>query len=316
MESFVFAFIVPVAAVILDSLFGDPKSVPHPVRFIGKGLELFEASARKVNLDLRVAGWLALVLFAAGAWSLSEFLMAIPYIGALIAIYLGFAGLALGCLVKDARHVSALLDTGDVPAAREALALMVSRDTSEMDANTIRQSLAETVSENLNDGFVAPAFYLAIFGPGGMWAYKVVSTMDSMWGYKTEEYKDLGYAAAVTDDWLAFIPARITAWMMIMVGKRDRLDYAAASANYKVDAVKMESPNAGWPMAAAAWLFGGQMGGSMTYFGETKEKPVMGPVGTMWSKEMVSGLINHCKVSGHMAAWGLIACLGWLQIIF
>lgn len=316
MESIVFAFIVPVAAVILDALFGDPSSLPHPVRYIGKGLDLFEASARKVKIDLRVAGWVAVFIFSLGIWGIAEFLMAIPYIGVMIAIYLGFAGLALGCLVKDARKVASLLDTGDLPGARKALAMLVSRDTSKLDPNGIRRTLAETVSENLNDGFVAPMFYLAIFGPGGLWAYKAVSTMDSMWGYRTDEYRDLGRAAAKTDDFLAYIPARITALLMLFMGKRQGLAYKEAQKNYQVDANKMESPNAGWPMATAAWLFGGQMGGATEYFGEVKDKPVLGPQGAVWNKKMIKDLIQFCKATGHASAWIFILALGWLQIAF
>ncbi|MDC0336377.1 adenosylcobinamide-phosphate synthase CbiB [Pseudodesulfovibrio sp.] len=316
MESFVFAFIVPITAVILDSLFGDPQSFPHPVRYIGKGLDLFEASARRVKIDLRVAGWAAVLLFGIGSWSIAEYLMAIPYIGVLIAIYLGYAGLALGCLVRDSRRVASLLDTGDLPGARKALSMLVSRDTSQLDPNGVRQTLAETVSENLNDGFVAPMFYLAIFGPGGLWAYKAVSTMDSMWGYKTEQYKDLGYAAARTDDFLAFVPARITAWALLLIGKKRGLAYDKGKENLARDAEQMESPNAGWPMAAAAWLLGGQMGGRTIYFGEVKEKPILGPTGKTWDKHMVRELIYLCKSAGHTTAWVFIAVLGWLQIFF
>lgn len=314
MESIVFAFVVPVIAVILDALFGDPKSFPHPVRYIGKGLDLYEASARKVGISLRSAGWAAVLLFTAAVWGIAEFFMAIPYIGVLVAIYLAYSGLALGCLIRDTRKVASLLDTGDLPGARLALSMLVSRDTSALDPNQIRSSLAETVSENLNDGFVAPMFYLAIFGPGGLWAYKTVSTMDSMWGYKTKEYKELGYAAAKTDDWLAFIPARITAWLLLLVGKRQGLDYEAAKAHFVTDAEKMESPNAGWPMAAAAWLFGGQMGGRFVYFDEVKEKPDLGPEGNIWDKHMIRSLISLCNSTGQYAAWIFIAALGWLQI--
>lgn len=316
MESFVFAFFVPVVAVILDSLFGDPSHLPHPVRYIGTGLDMFESSARKVGIDLRAAGWIAVLIFSIGAWSIAELLMAIPYIGVLIAIYLGFAGLALGCLVKDARKVASLLDIGDLDGARSALAMLVSRDTSKLDPNGVRRTLAETVSENLNDGFVAPMFYLAIFGPGGLWAYKTVSTMDSMWGYRTSEYKDLGYAAAKTDDWLAFIPARLTSCLMLLMGMRFGLAVDDAKENYKADAATMESPNAGWPMAAAAWLFGGQMGGQSVYFGIVKEKPVLGPEGAVWDKKMVRELITFCKKVGHASAWLFILTLGWLQIVF
>lgn len=316
MEHLVFAFAVPAVAVVLDSIFGDPKSIPHPVRFIGSLLDMYEASARKVGIDLRAAGWVAVILFAAAAWGVTEYLIAIPFLGFFFACYLGYAGLAMGCLIRDARKVASLLDTGDLVEARQALAMLVSRDTTSLDANAIRRTLAETVSENLNDGFVAPLFYLCIFGPGGLWAYKVVSTMDSMWGYKTEEYKDLGRGAAKTDDLLAWIPARLTAKILLFAGKRQGLDFASAKANYASDAVKMESPNAGWPMAVAAWLFGASMGGPTTYFGEVKDKPVLGPKGKNWDKGQIRSLLTLSRNTASLVAWVCIPVLGWLQIIF
>jgi adenosylcobinamide-phosphate synthase len=316
MEHIVFIFIVPAAAVILDAIFGDPTHLPHPVRLIGKVLDLYEDSARRVGINLRVAGWAAVILFSAAAWGVAAYLMAIPYLGAFIAVYLGYAGLAMGCLVREARRVASLLDTGDLPGARQALAMLVSRDTSVLDPNGIRRTLAETVSENLNDGFVAPLFYLALLGPGGMWAYKVISTMDSMWGYRTDRFRDLGRAAAKTDDVLAWIPARLTARLMLLVGWRRGLDVKSARANYTRDAASMESPNAGWPMAAAAWLLGGQMGGRAVYFGKTKDKPVLGPHGAIWDKGMIRSLIRVCQATGTMAAWSFILILGGLRWLF
>ncbi|MFH1913974.1 MAG: adenosylcobinamide-phosphate synthase CbiB [Pseudomonadota bacterium] len=308
-----FIFIVPAAALILDTLFGDPKCLPHPVRLIGRALDLYEASARRVGIDLRAAGWAAVILLAAAAWGAAELLMAIPYLGLIIAVYLAYAGLALGCLAREAYRVAALLNTGDLPGARAALSMLVSRDTSALTPDEVRRTLAETVSENLNDGLVAPMFYLVLLGPGGMWAYKAVSTMDSMWGYRTERFRDLGRGAAKADDVLAWIPARITAWVLILVGWRRGLDHVAARANLARDAARMESPNAGWPMAAAAWLLGGQMGGRAVYFGETKDKPVLGPVGAAWDRQMVRVLIRLCKSSGHLTAWLFIAVLGCLR---
>jgi cobalamin biosynthesis protein CobD/CbiB len=195
---FYFIFIVPAAALILDTLLGDPKSLPHPVRLVGRVLDLYEASARRVGIGLRAAGWAAVILLPAAAWSAAEFLMAIPYLGALVAVYLAYAGLALGCLAREAYRVAALLDTGDLAGARRALSMLVSRDTSDLSPDEVRRTLAETVSENLNDGLVAPMFYLVLLGPGGLWAYKTVSTMDSMWGYRTQRYRDLGRGAAKT----------------------------------------------------------------------------------------------------------------------
>nr|WP_321257299.1 adenosylcobinamide-phosphate synthase CbiB [uncultured Pseudodesulfovibrio sp.] len=316
MSTFPSALIIPTLAVMLDSVLGDPKSLPHPVRFIGKGLDIYENTARKVKINLGLAGWIAVLFFASVSWGIVALITAIPYFGILISLYLSYAGLALGCLIKESRKVLHILESGDIIGARKAIAMLVSRDTSELDANGIRRTLAETVSENLNDGFVAPLFYLCLFGPGGLWAYKTVSTMDSMWGYRTERFNDLGRGAAITDDILAWLPARITAFLMIFAGKLRGLNVKETKTYFKTDAKKMESPNAGWPMAAAAWLIKGQMGGPTVYFGTVKEKPVLGPHGKLWDKSMIRSLIDLCDKTGIIAAWVFIPILGLLSLAF
>lgn len=290
---------VPLLAVVLDAIIGDPHTFPHPVRYIGNGLDLFEGFVRKTGLNLRLSGWFALVFFSGSVWAMAELLIAIPLLGFIFAVYLGYSGLALGCLLKESRNVATLIDRGDIEAARKAVAMLVSRDTVELDEAGLRRTLAETLSENLNDGFVAPMLYLVLFGPGGMWAYKVVSTMDSMWGYKTERYTDLGYAGAKTDDVLAYVPARVTAWLMILVGGILGFDHSRTRKLFAHDARAMESPNAGWPMAAAAWLLGGQMGGATMYFGKVKDKPVLGPKGQLWSGDMIRRLLGLCRWTGY-----------------
>ncbi|WP_316900476.1 adenosylcobinamide-phosphate synthase CbiB [Pseudodesulfovibrio indicus] len=316
MESIIPVFLVPVLAVLLDSFVGDPKHWPHPVRLIGRLLDLYESSARKTGFNLRTAGWTAVILFPATAWAAVGLLTSIKHVGFLFAVYFAYAGLALGCLMREARNVASLLDSGDLNGARSALAMLVSRDTSALNAAGVRRTLAETVSENLNDGFTAPLFYLCLFGPGGMWAYKTVSTMDSMWGYRTDRFRDLGRGAAKTDDLLAWIPARITARLLLFAGKRMGLDAATARSRYREDAVKMESPNAGWPMSAAAWLLQGKMGGPTVYFGETKDKPVLNPQGAPWDKPKIKMLFTLVRKTGSWTAWTLIPALGVIRLVF
>lgn len=313
MNSFIFVFIIPLIAVLLDAFVGDPQRMPHPVRWIGAVLSRCEEGIRLYEINLRMAGWGVTLLFPVTVYLLVHLLSSIPYVGLLIALYLSFAGLALGCLIQECEHVASLLNTGELSKAQKALAMLVSRDTQSLDENGIRQTLAETLSENLNDGFVAPMFYLTLLGPGGLWAYKVVSTMDSMWGYKTDRYKELGYAAAKTDDVLAYIPARITATIMLFVGRRLGLDVSDAQKYYKKDAAKMESPNAGWPMAAAAWLLNAQMGGKTVYFGEVKDKPILGPESNQWNAHKISELLRVCQLTGYMAAWIFVATLSWIR---
>jgi adenosylcobinamide-phosphate synthase len=265
-------------------------------------IESYEAWARSTKLSPKIMGGVAVLGFAIIIWGVVKLLVSIPFIGVLIALYLAYSGLALGCLLKDCHKVAKLLDDGNFENARAELAKLVSRDISELDENEMRKVLAETASENLNDAFVAPFFFLVVTGPAGMWVYKTVSTMDSMWGYKTEEYRDFGFFAAKTDDVLAFIPARITAMIMMGAGRILGLNWRAAWDNVLKDAAKTESPNAGWPMSSAAWLLGATMGGKAVYFGEAKEKPVLGPEGELWSSLKIKRLLRLICFSGLICA--------------
>ena len=292
---------IPLIAVALDLILADPAGLPHPVRWIGRILEKIEPRLRGMGFSLKTAGILAAVVLCLVVFIVVRLVCAIPVLGVLVALYLAWTGLALGGLLKEGRKVARLVDEGRIDEAREALALLVSRDTTDMDAAKIRSSLAETVSENLNDGFVAPFMFLCIFGPAGMWVYKTISTMDSMWGYKTEEYKELGWFAARADDVLAFIPARVTAFLMLGAGWFLKLDVNGAYDHMREDAQKSESPNAGWPMAAASWLIGAAVGGPTAYFGEVKDKPQIGPDGE-WDAEKILRLLRLTMYSGILGA--------------
>jgi len=281
------AFLLPVAALTLDLIVGDPPSWPHPVRFLGVILDRLEAMfesfspAKKRFLGLAVTVCLSLGVFGAVRW-----LMGIPWVGGPIALLLAFWGLALGQLLREARNVAALLQNGRLEEARRALALLVSRETAHLDEAGLWRTLAETVSENFCDGFAAPYFFLCLGGVPLLWLYKTVSTMDSMWGYKTARYADLGWAGARADDLLAFVPARLAGLALLAAGACMGLGAGRAWSAVRADARKMASPNAGWPMAAAAWLCGARMGGPAVYFGKSVEKPLLGPPGdAQWNLE-------------------------------
>ncbi|NDV23577.1 adenosylcobinamide-phosphate synthase CbiB [Desulfovibrio sp. JC022] len=283
MDNSTVLFLVPIIALVLDFVLGDPKWFPHPVRYIGMALDKYKNWVYSTGMSRKVMGGVGVLAFAIVVWGVLKVFLAIPFLGVLIGLYLAYAGLALGSLLSEHKNAASLLDSGRIEDARSAIAELVSRDVSELDENGLRKALAESTSENLNDGFVAPFFYLVVTGPAGMWVYKTISTMDSMWGYKNEEYKEFGYYAAKADDVLAFIPARITGFMMLAAGRIMKLDWESAYDNLITDANKTESPNAGWSMAPAAWLLGAPMGGKAVYFGEEKEKPVLGPEAGEWT---------------------------------
>ncbi|WP_027366710.1 adenosylcobinamide-phosphate synthase CbiB [Desulfocurvibacter africanus] len=306
-------FAIALLAVLLDLALGDPRRLYHPVRALGALMDREEAIVRSAGgLSLKWWGILFVLFNALGAWLVVRLLTSIPVLGWLIALYLAYTGLALGQLWRDGRRVARLIDAGDLSNARLALAHLVTRDTSAMDEQALRRSLAETMSENMNDGFVAPFFYLVIGGPALLWLYKTVSTMDSMWGYKTERYREFGWAAARTDDVLAFLPARMTAFFMLGAGWFMSLDVHRAFDNMRTDALKTESPNAGWPMSAAAWLLGAWVGGPAVYFGRLKDKPVLGPTEGAWSSIKTKRLLRMILATGFVSTAALAAYFAML----
>lgn len=302
--------ILPLFALALDALLGDPRGWPHPVRFVGRLLHFEERAVAGASARLKKAAGVLFVLGnAAVVAALVHFLVSIPWLGMVAWLYFAYAGLALGQLMREGAAVAGLLDAGRLEAARQGLARLVSRDVAGLDEAGLRRTLAETVSENVNDGLVAPFFFLAIGGPWLMWAYKTVSTMDSMWGYRNDRFHDLGWCAARLDDVLAFVPARITAVGMIAVGWFMKMRPHDVLARVRADAIRTDSPNAGWPMAAAAWLLGAAVGGPAVYDGQTRDKPILGPEGGQWTRETTARLMR-------LAAWSAIWCALAMHVYF
>lgn len=296
--------LIPFIAFMLDMACADPHWLPHPVRGIGAYIDFCHRNRAFFpgKGDSKIFGTLALgagiVIFP----FIVQLLITIPLAGIILAIYFAYAGLSLKGLATEGWKVEEHLRNNDLEGARYALSMLVSRETAKMDKNDIRRSLAETISENFSDGFMAPLAYLVSFGPVGMWVYKTINTFDSMWGYKTPEYVNMGWAAAKVDDAANWVPARISLYVLIATGKFMGLNTKFAMKYAVTDAHKMESPNAGWPMAACAWLLEGTMGGPTVYAGKVKEKPLLGPPRKTWTEEKIEKLFL------------LIARAGWLSI--
>lgn len=273
-------------AVGLDVLLGDPVTWPHPVRAIGWAYARLDALADRHGWRNRFFGAGCVVAVAAASGVTVWLLGRLPWrLGDAASLYFAYAGLALGNLLSEARQAARFLDKGELESARRVVAGLVSRDVTALDADGLRRALAESVSENTNDGFVAPVLYLALGGPALLWVYKAVSTADSMWGYRTERYLRLGAFGARADDVLAYVPARLTALVMVCTGSLFGLFHRGMWGRITQDAGKSASPNAGWPMAAAAWLCGGSMGGPARYFGRAVDKPRLGPEQAAWTAQ-------------------------------
>lgn len=306
------------AAVMLEMIFCKPYRIMHPVIFIGKGLDALEKRARRwhehgmlgigrfrLRMGLGTAGKLCLFVAVFCAANVVYWLCSLPLLGTICAMLFSAMGLALGNLLYEAQRALNAIENGSLDEGRHAVSMLVSRDTSALEEDDLRRALAETVSENFNDGFVAPLFWLTLGGPVGLWIYKCVSTIDSMWGYRTEKYEEFGKAAAKLDDILAWIPARLSAALLCITAPFV-FRFAPPSMWSKIvaDAKTMESPNAGWPMAAAAWIHGAYMGGIACYFGVLKHKPVLGPkdIEAKWDYGRLTKLLRHVRYAGIVAA--------------
>ena len=219
-------WLAPVA-LVLDLWLGDP-ALPwrHPVCLVGKALDWLERPARRFMLAAgatrercrgRLAGALALLALVACTGFAVWAVVSLPLVGLLAAVYLAWAGLAMGSLLQTGELVLERVEQAPEAEARQALSWLVSRDTSAMDRPLMRKTLADTLSENLTDAFTAPFFWLLVGGPVALWCYKAVSTTDSMWGYMTEKWRWLGWAGARADDGLAFVPARLAALSAALV---------------------------------------------------------------------------------------------------
>ena len=257
---------------VLDLLFGDPPRLPHPIVWFGKTIAFCEHRLNKGH-HRKLKGALTAVVLIAGVFILTSFLISsISHF--LISAVLIFYCLAGTTLIREVRQVFLALDRS-LEEGRTQVARIVGRDTSDLSAQEVRTAALETLAENLSDGVIAPLFWLAVLGVPGMMAYKMVNTLDSMIGYKTERYKDFGCWAARIDDVANYIPARLTALLMV-------LPHAVVSGQWSVFTFVRHygrmhaSPNSGYPEAALAGILNCRFGGPHYYFGELFDKPFIG----------------------------------------
>ena len=245
-------------AVILDGLFGDPIYALHPIRLMGATLSFFERVLRWVGLDGYVGGcvlflWLA-VFWVGVICALAVLLHDVHvWVGWVFQVFALFSLIALKDLVKHGMAIDRSALSGDVDKTRQATSMLVGRDTSVMDAAACRRAGMESLSENAVDGFVSPIFWYALLGLPGIVLFKVISTMDSMVGFKTPQYFYFGWCGARLDDVLNFVPARLTYVLMALVA----LVLPKCSAKKALvigwqQHALVPGPNSGWSEATAA----------------------------------------------------------------
>jgi adenosylcobinamide-phosphate synthase len=265
-------------AYLLDLLLGDPPGWPHPVRLLGSIIKYWESVLYKARVGAGALFWLAVMtttlVIMLGVLGVAALLP--PWGGIAVLAYFLYTGLATRSLHLESLKVEAALVKGDLDGARANLSMIVGRETSHLSMEDMRRAEIETVAENLADGVVAPMFFTLMLGLPGLFFYKAANTMDSMVGHKNYWYAQFGKVAARADDVLNFIPARLTALLMIPTAAALGLDWRGALQTLWRDRRKAASPNAGWPEAAMAGALGVRLGGPSTYFGRRVDKPFIG----------------------------------------
>lgn len=275
-----------VLGFVLDLLLGDPRWMPHPVAAIGRLVSRLERALRPAGRVLSpreeyrrgLVLWLVVVtasllvplLVLRGAYALH------PCLGLALESLLAWLVLATRSLVTEARRVEQPLREGDLAAARKAVARIVGRDTAELSAEGVTKAAVETVAENSSDGIVAPLLYLVLGGAPLALLYKAINTMDSMIGYIDPPYTHFGRFAARADDVANYIPARISAFVMLAAGGLLGLSLRDGYRIYRRDRRKHASPNSAQTESVMAGLLGVQLAGDASYGGHLHHKPHIG----------------------------------------
>jgi adenosylcobinamide-phosphate synthase len=268
-------------AVALDLLLGDPRNLPHPVKYIGSFALWIEAPLRRTMGNQRIAGMLAASIVVLGTGLATAGLIhggrvVHPLLGDLVSTFFIYAGLAARDMVQHSYAVYQALVTGTLAQAQERVAMICGRDTQGLDEADVARAAVESVAENMVDGVIAPLFFVVLGGPVVLMAYKAISTLDSTFGYKNEQYRDFGCASARLDDVVNFVPARLAGMLTPVAAALLGLRSASAWTMFRRDGSKHPSPNAGQAEAAVAGALGIQLGGVSSYGGVPSRKPTLG----------------------------------------
>lgn len=280
-----FYALIPIAALVIDTIYGDPRSDWHPVVLIGKLISFYEnklypePKTSNGNMFLRGMVTVLLVLLTVGLIAgLLVWLSVkggILFYAAMGAVILYFT-ITPRALCRDGMEIYHLLKAGDIVAARKRLSWIVGRDTENLDESDIARGTVETIAENTTDGIISPLFWFLLFGPVGAMVYRAGNTMDSMLGYKNDRYLYFGRFAARLDDVLNYIPARITFLLFVASAAILKLDWKNAKKIGLRDAPKHPSPNGGYAEATVAGAMHVRLGGYNYYEGKPEFREYMG----------------------------------------
>jgi len=249
-------------ALLLEYFFGDPPNHWHPVAWFGRWTGWCESFLYADDQKRGVIAWLFVVAIPFTLIWGGHALLGWPFDVLLLWVSIGWKSLF--------EHVRRVLDANSLLQAQQAVSMIVSRDSAEMSADDARRAALESLAENASDAVIAPLFWFVLLGPLGAALYRMINTLDAMWGYRNTHYKQFGWCAAKIDDFANWLPARITARLMLWVG------YTARWNAIKKQAETHASPNAGWPEVALAYAADVQLGGSVIRDGIKDERPFYG----------------------------------------
>jgi len=296
-------------ALLLDLVLGDPRWLPHPVRLIGRLIAALEGPARRAIPDARLAGSVtALAVILAAALTTGAMIEISGWIHPLlkdaVSILLIYTTLSARDLADHSIGVYRALERFDLAEARRLVSWLVGRDTERLTEAEVVRAAVESVAENTVDGIIAPLFFAIIGGPAMAMAYKAISTLDSMIGYRSERYIDFGRTAAKIDDGANYIPARLAAPIIAVAAALTGGRAADAWRTVQRDGRKHTSPNAGIAEAAFAGALGIRLGGVMERRGELVNLPTLGD-------SIMPLLRDHIPAANHImyAATGIAAAV-------
>ena len=308
------------AAFLLDCLLGDPRWLPHPICLIGKLIAGTEKGMRRLIKNQFFGGLLLVIVVitvsTAVPWAILILVgMINPWLETVLQVWFCYQILAMKSLRTESMRVYTPLKAGDLPLARKYLSWIVGRETDPLDEEGVAKAAVETVAENTSDGVVAPLIFMAIGGAPLGFLYKAINTMDSMIGYKNDKYIRFGRAAARLDDAANFIPARLSALLMILAAYILRFDGGNARRIYWRDRRNHKSPNSAQTESVCAGALHIQLAGPAVYFGKLVEKPTIGDRDRSTTAEdicLANRLMIGTTVLAVLLMIGLRLLLWWL----
>jgi len=294
---------------LLDALFGDPPRRTHPVCLFARAALGGEKILRRLAsspLGLRLAGAILVLTLVGGAWTAGWLVLRAaeelsPWLASAFGGWMIFSSLARRDLLRAVGEVERALSRGSLGTAREKVSELVGRDTACLSAEEVARAAAESASENLVDGVVAPLFYAALGGPALALAYRAVNTLDSLFGYRDERCLHFGWAAARLDDLANFLPARLGGLLLLGAAFGEGLPWKSGALAWRLFAPAHPSPNAGIPEAVTAGCLGLRFGGTNSYGGRVEERALLWPSGRPPRAEdlpRVMGLVNRASHLG------------------